>query len=139
MLFEANTKRYLLAGDAFPFHYKYARSLDKGDYLIKLHVRHEKMEMVEKLKDITLNLRHNLPSSLSQDIYTSYAGLLKGTGKKNGAERIPKGTDTSFFLYPIADDKLPKNIANGYYLVGEMSFFKDSAVSKVVCLFYSLK
>lgn len=135
MIFESNTKRFLLAGDAFPLHYKYCRTLEKGDYVVRLHIRHEKMDMVEKLKDVTLNLRHSLSSSVSQEIYTSYAGLLKGNGKKSGAERLSKNTDSSYFLNPIADDKLPKGAANGNYLVGELSLFKDSVISKVVMHF----
>lgn len=131
MLFEANTKRYMLSGDAFPYHYKYSRSIEKGDYVVKLYIRHEKVEMIEKIKDVTLNLRHSLASSVSQDIYTSYAGLLKGIGKKNGSDQVVKNTETSYYLAPLLDDKLPKGSSNGNYLVGELSFFKDQSINKV--------
>lgn len=82
MLYEANSKRLLVSGDAFPVIYKYARSLEKGDYVIRLNIRHEKIESLEKLKETSLYIRHTI-SAISQDAYTSYPGLLKGTGKKN--------------------------------------------------------
>jgi hypothetical protein len=63
---------------------------------------------LEKLKDITLNVRHSISGQLTQDIYTSYQGLLKGVGKKNGAERIQKDSETKYFLNTISEDKLPK-------------------------------
>jgi len=88
--------------------FKYARSLDKGDYVIKLHIRHEKTELLEKLKDVSLNVRHSISGQLSQDIYTSYHGLLKGVGKKNGAERIQKNSESTYYLNTIGEDKLPK-------------------------------
>ena len=132
MLHEAGSRRLLLAGDAFPLQYKYARSCDKGDYVVRLHVRHERMDALERLKDATLNVRHALASTgqLGQDIYTHYAGMLKGNGKKNGAQRMARGSLVSYYLGPIGDDKLPKGIAAGHYLAGELSLFKDSAIAK---------
>lgn len=155
MLFEANNKRFLFAGDAFPVLYKviqwnkskfikkekiifilnlkkYSRSLDKGDYVIRLHVRHEKIELLEKIKDITLYVRHSISGSINQDIFTSYSGLLKGVGKKTGAETLNKNTETTYYINTIPDDKLPKGTANGYFLSGDISFYKDASVSKIV-------
>jgi len=39
MIHDSN-KQYIAAGDAYPSHY--ATKLEKGDYILRLHVRHEK-------------------------------------------------------------------------------------------------
>ncbi|CAF0707859.1 unnamed protein product [Brachionus calyciflorus] len=130
MIYESNSKRLVLSGDAFPVIYKYSKTLEKGDYVIRLFVRHEKIDLLEKLKETSLYLRHSI-SSISQDVYTSQLGVVKGTGKKSGSEKIQKNTENSFYLQPISDDKLPKGATNGHFLLGELSLFKDSAANKV--------
>ena len=93
-------------------------------------MRHEKIETLEKLKETILYLRHSI-SSINQDVYTSQIGIMKGTGKKTGTEKILKDSEATFFLQPIQDDKLPKGATNGHFLSGELSLFKDSAIGKV--------
>jgi tripeptidyl-peptidase-2 len=109
---------------------KYAASLDKGDYVVRLFVRHEKIEQLEKLKELSLHVR-NAMSGVTQDLYTSHVGLLKGTGKKSGSKTVQKNGTATYFLHPINEDKLPKGAATGHFLIGELSLFKDSAASKV--------
>ena len=111
---------------------KYARSLEKGDYIIKLHVRHEKIEMLEKLKDLSIYVRHTISGQINQDMFASHISLLKASGKKTFTDLVQKNNESTFFLNVIAEDKLPKGIANGHFLSGELTLFKDSQVSKVV-------
>lgn len=132
MIFESQTKRFMLAGDSFPVHYKvkiilkiyskkklikdiffrkkYARSLEKGDYIIKLHVRHEKIEMLEKLKELSLYVRHTISGQINQDMFASHVSLLKANGKKTFTDLVQKNNESSFLLNVIAEDKLPKGI-----------------------------
>jgi len=156
MIFDANTKQFILAGDSFPSHYKviyfdlfdwlfsiskynfvyfkkYKTSIDKGDYIIRLHIRHYDVESLEKLKDITLNVRHTLSGQLGQEFFSNYGDLLKGSKRKGGSETIQKNTETTFYIGPIQEDKLPKGIANGHFLTGNLRLFADSSVQKVVC------
>jgi hypothetical protein len=95
-------------------------------------VRHSKIEMLEKLKDVSIHVRHSIAGSLSQDLFSNYVTVLKGTGKKTFTDYIQKNNETSFYLNVIPEDKLPKGIANGHYLSGELTLFKDSQISKVV-------
>lgn len=92
------------------------------------------METLEKLKDTTLLVRRTLSSSPSQDVYISYSNFLKSSGKKTNSERIQKEAERVFYLNPIADDKLPKNSSPGHFLSGDLTFFKDSTINKVVIL-----
>lgn len=111
---------------------KYSQTLEKGDYVIKLHIRHEKLEQLEKLKDLSLHVRHSLSSQTGQDVFSSYAALLKSaSSKKTISERIQKNSEATFYLSSISEEKLPKGITNGHFLLGELSLFKDSDVSKV--------
>ena len=106
--------------------------MEKGDYVIKLHIRHEKIEQLEKLKDLSLHVRHSLSSQTGQDVFLNYAALLKSaSSKKTISERIQKNSEATFYLGSISEDKLPKGVANGHFLLGELSLFKDSEVSKV--------
>lgn len=47
MIFDSN-KQFMAAGDAFPS--KYVAKLDKGDYTLRLHVRHDKKDLLEKFQ-----------------------------------------------------------------------------------------
>ena len=133
MLFEAGTKRFVVAGDAFPLIYKYASTIDKGDYIVRLHVRHESVDALEKQRELSLYVRHTVSGSLGQDVFLSHNAVVRGAGKKTGSERLLKDNEITYYVSTIADDKLPKGVANGHFLSGEISFFKDSKISKVVC------
>ena len=101
--------------------------------MIKLHVRHEKIEPLEKLKQLPVYLRHSI-SSLSQDIYDSYADYMKGSKKSPLSHKLIKGTTYTILLDKINEDKLPKGVAPGHFLKGEISFYKESKISNVVSI-----
>ncbi len=115
---------------------KYKTSIEKGDYIIRLHIRHYEVESLEKLRDITLNVRHTLSGQLGQEFYANYGDLLRGSKRKSGPETIQKNTETSLYIGPIQEDKLPKGIANGHFLTGNLRLFPDSSIQKVVCFVF---
>ncbi len=102
---------------------------------VKMHIRHEKLEMLEKLKTLILYARQNL-SNIPQNIHTSYSALLKKAKKSNIYEKLLKGQTFTLFLDSIADEKLPKSIAPGHFLKGELLLYKDSQINKIVCYFF---
>lgn len=63
MLFDAN-KRLLKQGDAFPANYS-AMSLDKGDYVLLLEIRHDDPTKLESLKKTALVLKRKLKVRMS--------------------------------------------------------------------------
>ena len=77
MVYDTN-KRLVACGDAYPS--KWAVKLDKGDYVVRAHVRHEKRELVEKFQDTPLAVSTKLPAPLTPDIYSSAAAAQVSRG-----------------------------------------------------------
>ncbi len=104
---------------------------------MKLYVRHETIDMLEKLKELTLYVRHALSNQFNQDIFLSHIGLIKASDKKKGNERILKNNEIIYHINTISEDKLGKGIINGHFLSGYITFFKDSKRNLVVNFSYS--
>ncbi|PSN55100.1 hypothetical protein C0J52_01886, partial [Blattella germanica] len=68
MIFDSN-KQLISTGDAYPS--KYIVKVEKGDYVLKLHVRHEKKDLLDKLVDQPLLLSQKLPAPVTLDVYAS--------------------------------------------------------------------
>lgn len=89
------------------------------------------MDAFDKLKNLSIHLRQSV-SNISQDIFTSYAALMKGSKKSNWPEKLTNGEKYTIILDKIADDKLPSNANAGNFLRGTISFYKDSTIRDVV-------
>ncbi|KAK2143639.1 hypothetical protein LSH36_824g01029 [Paralvinella palmiformis] len=87
MLFDAN-KQLLCTGDAYPD---------------QLQVRHEKRDLLERLKDIILQLNIKLSSSVSVDLFASQSQAQIG-GKKFSTQTLQKNKVCPVFVAPIPDD-----------------------------------
>lgn len=69
MLFDSN-KQLLCSGDAFCN--KYSCKLEKGSYVIRLHVRHEKVDLLEKLNEMPLTVLTKLAQEVIKSLDSSY-------------------------------------------------------------------
>lgn len=85
-----------------PFQYTYR--LEKGDYTVRLQVRHEKRELLERVKDVPLLIQHKLSSSLSLDVYSTHSNALVG-GKKFSTQTLTRGEICPLYVTPLPDDK----------------------------------
>ncbi|CAB0004044.1 unnamed protein product [Nesidiocoris tenuis] len=85
MLFDSN-KQYLYSGDAYPG--KYNMKLEKGDYVIRQQIRHEKKDLLEKLTDLPLLVYQKLSNPLTLDVYASHS-LALTQGKKMSSGLVP--------------------------------------------------
>jgi len=78
--------------------------VEKGDYVLKLHVRHEKRDLLDKMVDQPLLLNQKLPSALSLDVYGSWAQATT-SGKKLEKGSLPQGQTVPVYITPLADDR----------------------------------
>ena len=128
MLYDSN-KRLLACGDAYPS--KWSVKLEKGDYVVRAHVRHEKREYVERFQDTSLSVSSKLSSALSMDIYSS-AGQAQVGGKKCGTVSVSPGRPNPIYVAPLANtDKHSKGALLGQYLSGTATFAKEDVGKKV--------
>ncbi|GFX42152.1 tripeptidyl-peptidase 2 [Trichonephila clavipes] len=126
MLFDYN-KQLIGVGDAYPS--KYAVKVDKGEFTLKLQVRHEDSAQLEKLSDVPILISLKLQSNVTVDIYDKHSNALIN-GKKISSQVVSPGATVPIFFAPILTEKLPKSAIAGNYLSGNVTFFKDDASKK---------
>uniref|UniRef100_V5IDQ3 Tripeptidyl-peptidase 2 n=2 Tax=Ixodes ricinus TaxID=34613 RepID=V5IDQ3_IXORI len=127
MIFDAN-KQLVASGDAYPN--RYSTKLEKGEYVVRLQVRHEQRPLLERLSDLPLHLSQKMASGLALDVYRAHAQALVG-GKKFAGVTARPGSRLPVFLTPCPCDKLPKGCSPGHFLTGSVTICKDEQGKKV--------
>lgn len=79
------------------------QKIEKGDYTLKMHVRHEKKELLERLNEMPLLLAQKLSSTINLDVYASQTQALVG-GKKMASASIPPGQILPLYIAPMMND-----------------------------------
>ncbi|XP_077513162.1 tripeptidyl-peptidase II isoform X1 [Amblyomma americanum] len=128
MIFDTN-KQLLASGDAFPT--RYATKLEKGEYVLRLHVRHEQSALVERLAELPVELSQRLPTALPLDVYRTHGQAMLATAKKFAPIMARPGTRLPVYLAPLPCDKLPKGCSAGHFLTGTVTVTKDEQGKKV--------
>ncbi|XP_059507301.1 tripeptidyl-peptidase 2-like [Stegostoma tigrinum] len=126
MLFDQN-KKLVGSGDAYPD--RYSLKLDKGDYVIRLQIRHEALSELEHLNDLPFHIDRKLPAPLNLDIYRTHANALLSKNKFCSLTLPPKCT-IPFYIVSLPDDKVPKGIEIGCHLRGTLSLSKTEMGKK---------
>lgn len=101
MCFDSN-RRQIVCGDAYSGSNFY--KMPKGEYTIKVQVRHEKKELLEKLNDATLTASFKLSSALNLDIHSSYKTAVLGE-KKITSLIVPASRPVPFYVAPLSAEK----------------------------------
>jgi tripeptidyl-peptidase-2 len=131
MMFDTN-KMMVGCGDA------YSNSnfikLEKGDYVVKLQVRHEKKDLLEKISEATMLVNLKLSSSISLDIYPSYNQAMI-QGKKMSPFKMCARTSKPIYVVPLSNEKMTKAgiPSNCSWLDGTITYSKDEISRKSDC------
>jgi len=78
------------------FFFQYSIKLEKGDYTLRIEVRHEKREILDKLADMPFQFGLKLCQPITMDVYISHSQAMV-FGKKMAGAVIPTGN----FILPI--------------------------------------
>lgn len=101
MIFDSN-KMMIGCGDAYS-NTNYIK-LEKGDYTIKLQVRHEKKDLLEKVSETIILANFKLTSSISLDIYPAYNSATI-QGKKLSPIKMYARTTKPIYVAPLTCEK----------------------------------
>lgn len=101
MLFDSN-KMMVACGDAYSYS-NYVK-LEKGDYVIRMQVRHEKKDLLEKISDATILCSIKLANALSLEFYPSYNSAVIA-GKKLSPIKMAGRTMKPVYVAPLANEK----------------------------------
>lgn len=104
MCFDSN-KRLIASGDAYSGNS--FTKLAKGEYTIRLQVRHERKELLEKVNEATMTVTIKLVTPLNMDVYGSYKGAVLNEKKINSCT-IPALRQIPFYIAPLTNEKLTK-------------------------------
>ncbi|KAJ1385009.1 Peptidase S8/S53 domain [Sesbania bispinosa] len=122
-----SNKQVYSSGDVYPNSTK----LPKGEYNLQLYVRHDSLQILEKMKQLVLFIERNLEEKdiIRLSFFSQPDGPLMGNGSFKSSTLIP-GIKEGFYLGPPPKDKLPKNSLQGSVLVGSISYGKLSFSSQ---------
>jgi len=113
MLIFDGDKKYLGVADAWPGEVK----APKGNVTIRVQVRHDDPEMLEKLKDMAIWIERKLEKEIALSAYASRESML--TGKNPMKKRtMRKGTSASVFFAEPPSSKIPSSCKVGDILFG---------------------
>lgn len=129
MVFDVN-KAMVQSGDAYSGSTYF--KLDKGDYVIKLQVRHEKKELLDKVNEAVMQVSFKLANALNLDIYKTFNNAIVANNKKITSLPMIASITKPVYIAPIAADKVTKNaVAQSSWFEGQIIFAKDEMGRKV--------
>ncbi|ESQ55302.1 hypothetical protein EUTSA_v10024222mg [Eutrema salsugineum] len=119
-LFIKKFMRVHAMGDVYPASSK----LPKGEYKLQLYLRHENVQLLEKLKQLIVFIERNM-GEVRLNLHSEPDGPVTGNGAFKSSVLMP-GVKEAFYLCPPTKDKIPKNTPQGSMMVGEISYGKLS-------------
>lgn len=116
MIFDGE-KKYLGVADSWPSEVK----VPKGTVTIRLQIRHDNVEMLEKLKDMAIWIERKMEKDIVLSAYVSKEAMM--IGKDTMKKRIlRKGTTAAVFFAEPPPSKIPSGCKCGDVLFGTANF-----------------
>lgn len=134
MLF-SSTKKYICSGDAYAD--SASVKLEKGEYNLRMHVRHERKDLLEKLVDKPMLISQKLSSALQLDVFGSEKSAITG-GRALSCETLHENQIRPIYIAPLGNDKkdkVAKAVAMGQYLTGTITYAKEE-LPKKTCTYH---
>lgn len=129
MIFDTN-KMLLQSGDAYSNNTYF--KLDKGDYVVRLQIRHEKKEILEKVNEVVLQASFKLANSINMDIYKAFNNAVLSNNKKTSTFPMISGSTKPIYVATLSNEKITKNIiGQSSWFEGQIVFAKDELGRKV--------
>lgn len=106
--------------------------LDKGDYTIKLQVRHEKKEYLEKISEAVLLVTFKLQNAINLEVFKSFNNAITQNKKITSSFILPANRSKAFYISPLQNEKITKNsVLQSSYFEGNITFTKEEFGKKV--------
>ncbi|XP_072938553.1 tripeptidyl-peptidase 2 [Epargyreus clarus] len=121
-------KQLMAVGDAYPS--KYSVKLEKGEYTLRLGVRHDSRTLLERLQELPVVVQQRLPQPITLDAYCSQPQALTG-GKKFTTGSLASGNLLPLYFAPPNSEKLCRAAGGGHALTGSLSFARCEVARKV--------
>lgn len=126
MIFNAN-KRLVGFGDFRPS----AQKLAKGSYTLRFQIRHDQVEMLEKLKDTEVLLEKKIAKPLNLPIFSNISdALVNGSKFASAGKKMKCGREQVFFIGRTDTKSLPKDTSAGDLLLGTLQVYKKLFADK---------
>uniref|UniRef100_M8AQP4 tripeptidyl-peptidase II n=1 Tax=Aegilops tauschii TaxID=37682 RepID=M8AQP4_AEGTA len=115
------------SGDVYPSYVK----LPKGEYTLQLYIRHENVQILEKLKQLVLFIERKLEKKdcIQLSFYSEPDGPIIGNAAFKSSVLVP-GEPEAFYVGPPSREKLPKGAPPGSVLVGSITYGIVSSFNK---------
>ncbi|KAL8138735.1 hypothetical protein V2J09_004736 [Rumex salicifolius] len=126
MILDSNKRVYVM-GDVYPK----SMRLPKGDFTLLFYLRHDDVQILEKMKSLVLYIERNLEDKekIRLNFFTQPDGPVMGNGSFKSSALIP-GLNEAFYVSPPTKDQLPKNCPEGSVLFGEITYGKPSILTQ---------
>ncbi|KAI6243625.1 Tripeptidyl-peptidase 2 [Aphelenchoides fujianensis] len=127
---EYTDQKFIYQSSSYPG--RYFKKLEKGDYRVRVQIRHDSSKFLETLKDLPLQVESKLEKPITLDCYGSLHAAMKGEGKKQEKLAMGPGRHVRVYFAPIGEDKLPKGVRSGDLLLGHYTLLAEEQARKEV-------
>eukprot|EP00252_Welwitschia_mirabilis_P023337 TRINITY_DN6570_c0_g1_i2.p1 TRINITY_DN6570_c0_g1~~TRINITY_DN6570_c0_g1_i2.p1 ORF type:complete len:443 (-),score=97.06 TRINITY_DN6570_c0_g1_i2:334-1662(-) len=112
-------KRIFATGDVYPGVVK----LMKGDYVLRLLLRHDNIQYLKQLENLVLFIDVELEAKnyIKLDFYSQPDGPITGEGSFKSSILL-SGETQAFYIASPSEDKLPKNACAGSVMLGKIHY-----------------